>query len=631
MTHSHFWQRRWFEIALIVWLGVIHSVLSFVSLSTKSPTFDESIHALGGYSVRFLNDFRIDPEDPALWHRIQALAARRDEVKIDQSSDLWNQIKADSGLQFYFAHQTYYGSGSVDVESIINRRRALFSIFGAATVIGSGLLARNLAGVVGLARAPAGLFTSGLLAFDPNLLAHSSIIKNDVMMALLMLILSAALWSAGRHLRWGNSLVLIACVAIAPLIKFSGVLFAPIALAVLVIRSILAHSWPIGHRLVSARWSRLGIAVSLVLVALIVGYVGTWASYGFRFSITADHTPFEFNRIMELAKINRFKDFYHANPPSEIIDSLPADLPTDIIVWFRNHRLFPEAWLFGLLHVHVFSTHRGAYLFGEYTDNGFWYYFPSVFILKTPVVSVLLFGGTLIFLFARFNVLRKRFDRLWIFVALGLPALLVLSVSISSGLNIGIRHILPLWPVLFISIGLFLTWLYRRSRFLKFVAVFAVFLAALESIVAAPNYISFLNVVSSRMNTHLGLLSDSNLDWGQDLPGLARWKRQHPNVVLYLSYFGTADPAYYGIDYINIQPGYPFVRTKVDPDPTRPGVVAYSATTLTGVYHPQMRDELKRVRLLKPLMIIGGSIYLYKWPFDMPDDRWEAATGISSQ
>jgi hypothetical protein len=109
----------------------------------------------------------------------------------------------------------------------------------------------------------------------------------------------------------------------------------------------------------------------------------------------------------------------------------------------------------------------------------------------------------------------------------------------------------------------------------------------------------------------LKLLGDSNLDWGQDLPLLAQWQRQHPGVKLYLSYFGSADPEYYGIHADSIAGDYsrpPSAQVV----PTKPGVLAISATNLQGMY--RVSENAQYAELLKtkkPREILGGTIYLF--------------------
>ena len=125
-----------------------------------------------------------------------------------------------------------------------------------------------------------------------------------------------------------------------------------------------------------------------------------------------------------------------------------------------------------------------------------------------------------------------------------------------------------------------------------------------------PNYLSFFNVASVGSRGGVRLLGDSNLDWGQDLKLLADWRQKNPDGNLYLCYFGMADPAYYGIDYINLPGGYrygPPVKF-----PTGPGIIAISATHLQGIHLDlALRDYYAPLRHARPIAVLGGSIYLF--------------------
>jgi hypothetical protein len=128
---------------------------------------------------------------------------------------------------------------------------------------------------------------------------------------------------------------------------------------------------------------------------------------------------------------------------------------------------------------------------------------------------------------------------------------------------------------------------------------------------ADPNYIAFFNAPAEWYGP-MRLLGDSNLDWGQDLPLLADWQRQHPQDKLYLCYFGSVDPASYGIRYTPLLGGY-----GAGPKPEEahaPGVLAVSATHLQDIYTPP--EYRNRFALLiegrKPLAVLGKTIYLYE-------------------
>ena len=107
---------------------------------------------------------------------------------------------------------------------------------------------------------------------------------------------------------------------------------------------------------------------------------------------------------------------------------------------------------------------------------------------------------------------------------------------------------------------------------------------AVESCSAWPNYIAFFNAPSGGTRNAVFKLSDSNLDWGQDLKLLADWHKEHPDKLIYLCYFGTADPSYYGINRVDLPGGYVFSSQFGMPQPQIPGIIAMSVTDLQGTY-----------------------------------------------
>jgi len=100
-----------------------------------------------------------------------------------------------------------------------------------------------------------------------------------------------------------------------------------------------------------------------------------------------------------------------------------------------------------------------------------------------------------------------------------------------------------------------------------------------------PHYLAYFNEsVGGSANGYKHLV-DSSLDWGQDLPELKSWisqlppdQTQRPN--LYLAYFGTAKPAYYGIEATIL----PEERYGAPLSSLGPGIYCVSATILQHVY-----------------------------------------------
>ncbi len=170
-------------------------------------------------------------------------------------------------------------------------------------------------------------------------------------------------------------------------------------------------------------------------------------------------------------------------------------------------------------------------------------------------------------------------------------------ICLTSHLDIGLRHILVLYPVLFILAGANVFWLFYERPLIRIVLPALLLGTVIESLAVWPNYLAFFNQFVGGPRNGYKYLVDSSLDWGQDLPGLHRWLEKNaaassPTPV-YLSYFGTGDPAFYHINALRL-PGF-IEPVPQQTFPLRGGVYCLSATSLQSVYsqfhRPWTRDN----------------------------------------
>ena len=373
------------------------------------------------------------------------------------------------------------------------------------------------------------------------------------------------------------------------------------------------------------------------VLAVIVSWIAIWACYGFRYSISPDPS-LHFDRaklVQLLQEREEFSRHYvrgagddflgQPNPPST-----PPSLPVRGLLWLDDHHLLPGAWTIGLLHTYQSTLMRGTFLMNKVSIIGQWYYFPCAMLFKTPLaVLALALILPLQLLFRRSKSEAPKSEMLWTMLCLWVPIAIYGTSAMTSNLAIGLRHVLPLYPLIDVLMAAALVrWIGRGNR-VAIACAAAIFLGLIvESTLAWPNYIPFFNAACGGYRGGINLLGDSNLDWGQDLPALAKWRQDHPNDRLYLAYFGSADPAYYGINYDNITGGYGYSTQTIE-HMDKPGIFAISATELQGIYAtPQMREGLAHLRKRTPLAILGGSIYLYEWT---PADATAVARRLSTQ
>jgi hypothetical protein len=204
---------------------------------------------------------------------------------------------------------------------------------------------------------------------------------------------------------------------------------------------------------------------------------------------------------------------------------------------------------------------------------------------------------------------RGRFLREDLFALLPIVGFLVPAMT--AKLNIGLRHILPIYPFVLLVAGKTVAelWGEKKRSFHLVLAGLCAF-AAVEFASVCPHYLAFFNRFVGGPRNGNEYLVDSSLDWGQDLKGLKRWMDENQIEHINLSYFGTADPTYYKIDCTHLL-GAPFyAQAKL---PELPGYVAVSATNLRGVYFDdRWRDYYQPLLEMKPAAVIGYSIYVYR-------------------
>jgi hypothetical protein len=179
-----------------------------------------------------------------------------------------------------------------------------------------------------------------------------------------------------------------------------------------------------------------------------------------------------------------------------------------------------------------------AYFLGDIAPRGTWLYFPVAFVLKSSIAWLALMLVAVIFALASRSRPNLRL--------LAVPVFVYCAFALISSFNIGIRHLLPIYPFLcaFAAIVLFEI---QQKPIVKALGVILLGLFLVESATAYPNYVAFFNAGAGGPKAGHRYLADSNLDWGQDLRRLEQRLRAHGIDRVCLSYFGTAEPSFYGI------------------------------------------------------------------------------------
>jgi hypothetical protein len=260
-----------------------------------------------------------------------------------------------------------------------------------------------------------------------------------------------------------------------------------------------------------------------------------------------------------------------------------------------------------------------AFLWGEISPQGWWYYHLAALALKTPIalqIMLLLALG----LSLSQHPKRRTSPNLYNDFFLVIPPLLLLTVISFGSVKIGLRHVLPVFPFIFVFTARFFKLAIER-RLLSGLAFLLVVWYLVSSIRIHPHYLAYFNEYVGGPANGYKYLVDSNLDWGQDLKGLKQYMENRDIEKVKLAYLGTIDLEYYGISSESISDQD---LTALREDKFTRGVFAISATFLQGLYLPGDRDRYKWFRDRTPTAQIGYSIFVYE--IDCRKERMDKGT-----
>lgn len=567
-----------FLVALAVLLALVHAILAVTAARDKSTTVDEIAHLTAGLAYNTRGDYRLQPENgnlPQRWAALPAFLAGVELPAADrpdwQRADVWRY-----GHDFFYKQQP-------PAEWLLASSRSMVAIFSAATGLLIFFWSHALFGW-------RGAFLSLLFfVFSPTFLAHGALATSDTVMAFFFLASVGAWW---RHLQrpgWTGAALSAATLGLATVAKFSALLLAPMF-------ALIALAWLAGQRGLSPWRTLLARLARTTAVHLLVTWGVVWLFYGFRFA------PFH----PSLADGARYLHGW---------ESLTSDLEggwRTAIFAARDWHLLPDAFLYGFTFVLQFSKQRAAFLNGDYSFTGWTSFFPYAFLAKTTLGLLLASLAALAAWVVRLHGATARATARNLLPFAPLAALFVVywAVSLTSHLNIGHRHLLPIYPVIFIGVGALGACLDRRHLSAAFLVVALLGAHIADSWLIRPHYLAYFNSVAGGPKNGWRHLVDSSLDWGQDLRGLRRWLETQPDTKdVYLSYFGTGDPGYEGIS-ATFLPTLPDYRPPEYWHALDPGIYAISATMLQHVYSaergpwsPAAEKEFQDLRPIEPAVL----------------------------
>ena len=577
--------------------GILAGILTVqlaLSVRQQSQTWDEAYHLLAGYRYWQAGDFGINSEHPPLVKLLAGVTLLGAHPKLPQSPQGTSKVEG-----FTSARKFLYSN---DADALLFRARLAASFFSILLALLIFAVTRRMFGL------GAAVLAMTLGVFEPNLLAHGALVTTDAALSCLLL---AAVYAFHRYLDRPSAWRLAATgmmVGLALAAKFSGVLVLPTLGVLALVESLLAK-----HRHAAAAagsqealatkprsLSRLvGGLAAIFLIALLT----LWSVYTFRFRAR----PGNLAMTPPLAE--------YVRPGADT--GLPNTTQTRILLALERWKVLPEAYLYGFADVLMVGRDPWpSFLFGKIYPEGHWFYFPATLLIK----FTLGFLGLVAVAVGALATRRVGIHRELLFIAL--PAAIFFAVGVKWGLNVGMRHILPVIPFLIIFVSA-VTWRLAtaRPRWAYVVAALTVLHVA-SSLRAFPNYLAYSNEAFGGPSRTYRVLSDTNTDWGQGLIQAKRYLEEHRISDCWLAYFGSADPDYYGIPCKHLPDVYDgWWGRKVDLiSPTVEGTVLVGATQMAGVYTgPGELNPYRQFLQIPPDDSIGGSILVYRGRFDLTE------------
>ncbi|HEU4888769.1 MAG TPA: glycosyltransferase family 39 protein, partial [Thermoanaerobaculia bacterium] len=510
-----------------------------------SATADEPVHIASGYDWITRGVYVFDPEHPPLARGLFGLGLRAGGVVSPPPED-WQTLQptwlaAARGMDLLWHDGRY-------IHNLANARRGNLVFLLLALIVVAAWAWRAFG--PGVALLAVALFGS-----LPPVLAHAGLATTDMAAAATLPLALFALerWLERRTL--GRGLFLGTAIGVGLVAKLSFVLFFVVGAAMLAV-----HRTNRTYR-TDRTYSSYSSYLSYSVVAAALAIFIVWATYGFDFG-TMEETSAQMPELVQKS----------AGPPGVwIARNLPIPAPSFAVgvMWAKVHQ----------------DRGHSAFLLGRRGDRGWWYYFPVALALKTPLPFLLLF------FFGAARLIRTPDSRfVWI------PVALLISV-LPVTLNIGVRHVLALYPMMAIvaAFGARELWLSSRRMLGRGALVLLLAWHFIGTSLAHPDYLPWFNEAAAGHPEKL--LGDSNLDWGQDLLRLSDVAREEQIPQLSILLFGPA-----GFDRVPLPP-----HQRLAPRVPTQGWIAVSETEL------QLADPADYAWLAahRPVRRVGKSIRLY--------------------
>ncbi|ABF40204.1 Tetratricopeptide repeat protein [Candidatus Koribacter versatilis Ellin345] len=577
-------RRVFVVLGVVVLLGVLYLQLG-LSANANSITWDEDDHIFAGYMMWKTGDFGLNPEHPPLVKLVATLPMLT--MHLNQPPLQQRSFKIEAYLD---GRDMLFKSGN-DANAILLRVRLAAALFTVLLGLLVFLVGQEMFGTV------AGFIGLALLVFDPNILAHGMEVATDTGISCFMLATVYAFYRYNKKPTIGRLLLVGLALGCTLGVKHTGILVPPMVILLAAVELFLgprAEEGGVDHAETRSHMAkRLAVAV-LAIFAITIFVV--WAMYGFRYAARPDGMVLNPSLNEAIANISRPHEQWGMR-------------------MIAHYKLLPESYIAGVTDIRNMSDFYTSYVLGKSYRHGVWFYFPFAFVIKSTLALLAL---CVIALFA-IATRKLKHGRELLFLAV--PAGFYLFIAMFSRMNIGVRHILPVYAFLFVMIGGACAALIQRNRIWVYVVSFLLAYQAFVEVRIYPAYMAYANELWGGPTQTWKLLADSNVDWAQQLKRTKKYIDQNNIKDCWMIYF-----AYPVVDYHDY--GIPcrplptmdqmWIGDELEVPTEIDGPLFLSAGDLTGFeFGEGHMNPYEQFKSMKPVANIDYGIYVYEGHFNI--------------
>ena len=542
-----------------------------------SLNWDEAHHLYDGYAILTRHDYRANAEVPPLVKLVAALPIL----------PLHPTLPAPTGsgqtqTAFLTGRSFVFRNGG---DRLLVPARMACMIFSLLTALLIYTMGKRFFGTL-----PA-LCALLLFVFDPNVLAHGTLISTDMGSACLLLAAVYGFYRYGVHPTWRWLLATGLFAGLAMVAKFTGLLVAPMLLVIALAESLRRRDLRVFGRLLAA-----------CLAIFFCAWIVIWMFYGFRDA----PAPAGLQLSPALASY---------------IASLPHKGDATKLFLLARFHLLPQAYLWGLADTKHKEWEFTSYFLGRMYRHGPWQYFPLAFLIKSTLPLLLLLLLSPLAWRTAQPTTQRNYTRELIFLLV--PVAVYFAVITLSHFDIGARHLMPIYPFLYVLAGATAAMLLSRGKAWAVLTSLLLLWQIVTTARVAPNYMAYGNEAWGGPLQVRRYLSDANVDWGQQLKTVKLYLDQNHITNCWFAYFpdGAVQPGDYGIPCKRLPTPSSlwWFRLPMTVPPEIQGTVLISESVLDGVESGDgALNPYNAFHDLRPTAILQDGVYVYQGTFAVP-------------